>query len=217
MTPGCCPRHPNALAQRGHCPACLLEHAIGSGVTADASPPARFTIEVPLGRSPHSAVFLVRGEWPWRRLLRLKQWSFPAPAAFLDGFAHLRSHLESFAHPAIVMPVTAWLEPEGTASALTEFRQGMPLLDAVRRGRLSGSAAVSSLRKLRSVMGAAHEAGLVHGSIGAGNVFVTPSGDAPFLLDFGWTPLLSATRADPTGPPADVLALEVLESAVAGS
>jgi serine/threonine protein kinase len=215
MSAARCPRHPEAAAHAGHCSACLLENAMGAEVESDLEPAARFTIEVPLGRSDTSSVFLVRGEWPWRRVLRLKQWTRPAPPTFLGQFSDLRSRLEQFAHPAIVTPLTSWLEPGGTPSALTEFRQGLPLLEALERGRLANAAALSLLRELRAVVGAAHAAGLVHGSIVSGNVFVAPSCGSSFLLDFGFAPLLAASSED-VWRAADLAGLGFLESLASG-
>jgi serine/threonine protein kinase len=184
---------------------------MGAVVESDLQPAARFTIEVPLGRSDTSSVFLVRGEWPWRQVLRLKQWTRPAPSTFPGQFTGLRSRLEQFAHPAIVRPLAAWLEPGGTPSALTEFRQGMPLVEALARGRLASAAARSLLRELRAAVGAAHAAGLVHGSIVSGNVFVAPSCQSSFLLDFGFVPVVSPASED-VYRAADLNGLDVLES-----
>jgi serine/threonine protein kinase len=209
-----CPRHRTARAYRGHCAACLLEHAIVPEVAGDTAPVGQFTIEVPLGRSTHSSVFLVRGDWPWRRLLRLKQWAQPAPGPFLTRFTDLRSGLEAFAHPSIVIPVAAWLEPDGTPAALTEFRQGIPLLQAVGCGRLGRAAAVSLVRELRQVVVSAHGAGLVHGSVGPGNVFVSASGDMAFVLDFGFRTALSTAAADHTWRASDLSGFDSLESRV---
>lgn len=209
-----CPRHREATAHRGHCPACLLEQAIAPHVAEDTAPVGRFTIEVPLGRSAHSSVFLVRGDWPWRRLLRLKQWAQPAPGRFLTRLTEVQTGLEAFAHPSIVMPVAAWLEPDGTPAALTDFRQGIPLLHAVACGRLGGAAAVSLVRELREVVVSAHGAGLVHGSVGPGNVFVSASGDMAFVLDFGFKPALFTASGDDTWRAADLSGFDALESRV---
>ena len=129
MTLQSCTRHPHARPHRGHCPACLLEHAIAPGATGDARPAARFTLEVPLGRSMQSSVFLVSGEWPWQRLLRLKQWTQPAATGFVSRFADLQSRLKDFDHPFIVRPVAAWLEPQVTPSGLN----GLNLLESQAR------------------------------------------------------------------------------------
>ena len=114
-----------------------------------------------------------------------------------------------------MLPLTAWLEPAGTPSALTDFRQGIPLLAAVRDGQLSGAAALASLRELRQVVVSAHESGLFHGSIGPGNVLTTTSGSA-FILDFGFKPALSAGSPDVAWRAADLDGFDALESQILG-
>jgi hypothetical protein len=53
-----CARHPHAVAHAGHCPACLLEHA----VEAAPGETGILTIQLPLGRSASASVWLVRDE-----------------------------------------------------------------------------------------------------------------------------------------------------------
>ena len=200
-TPGC-QRHPAAAAVLGHCPACLLEAAFAP--PEDAGPATgSFTIQVPLGESEAALVFLVRGDAPVQGLLRMKQWRIPAPPGFVDGFGRLKAELEEWGPPAIVLPVTAWVDRTGRPSVVTHFRQGMPLLDAVRCGRLHPEDARSGLRQLHDVLDAAHQRGLAHGSMVPGNVFSAKSGGAPYLLDFGLGILLS----DP-GTPRDWVAAD---------
>jgi serine/threonine protein kinase len=135
-------------------------------------------------------VFLVRGGPPWQRLLRMKQWRTQVTLGFLEAFDELKLKLEAWREPAIVMPVTAWVDAAGLPSVLTEFRQGVPLLQLVSSGRLNTQAADAALQQLRDVIGAAHARSLAHGSIVAGNVFVGAAAPTAYLLDFGLAALL---------------------------
>lgn len=190
MSPRACSRHPAAADVAGCCAGCLLEGALSAG-QAGAEVVTNFTIQVPLGESSTGSVFLVRVESSTPRLLRLKRWHAEAQPDLVERFNHLKARLEEWCEPTIVMPVTAWMDPRGWPSFLTEFRQGLPLLDCVRSGKLNAALAAAGLRHLRGVVTAAHGRGLAHGSIVTGNVLAGRSNPAPHLLDFGIHPLLS--------------------------
>ena len=162
-----------------------------------------FTIQVPLGESEAALVFLVRGDSAARGLLRLKRWRTPAPAGFIDGFERLKGQLEEWRPPTIVIPVTAWVDGRGCPSVVTEFRQGMPLLESVRSGWLDPERARSGLRQLQETLDAAHQRGVAHGSVVPGNVFSARPGGAPYLLDFGFAVLLSGPSAPSDWAAAD--------------
>ena len=164
---------------------------------------ASFTIQVPLGESEAALVFLVRGDSISRGLLRLKRWRTPAPAGFIEGFERLKEQLEEWRPPAIVMPVTAWVDRMGCPSVVTEFRQGMPLLESVRSGWLDPERARSGLRQLQEILDEAHRRGVAHGSVVPGNVFSARPDGAPYLLDFGFAVLLSGPIAPSDWAAAD--------------
>jgi serine/threonine protein kinase len=208
-----CSRHPAGGHVGGYCAACLLEGALAPG---DDGPAAvgGFTIQVPLGESDAGSVFLVRGQSPWPRLLRLKRWRTQAPAGFVERFTELRAQLERWGHPAIVMPVTAWMDTAGCPSVLTEFRQGMPLLDSVSSRWLRADLAISGLRHLHAVVSAAHARGLAHGSLAAGNVFTARPDGAPYLLDFGFAHLFSPGTSVSSSAESDLDGLASIEAAV---
>jgi serine/threonine protein kinase len=187
-----CSRHPDAAPLRGHCPVCLLEAALPSSEPAEATV-GSFTIQVPLGESEAASVFVVREDGAVPRLLRLKRWHTPAPAGFVDGFERLRAQLQEWRPPAIVLPVTAWVDAHGRPSVVTDFRQGMPLLESVRSGWLHPDRARSGLRQLQEILDAAHARGLAHGSVVPNNVFSARPDGAPYLLDFGFGVLLSGS------------------------
>jgi len=198
-----CSRHPAAAAVRGHCPVCLLEAAIASPQGMETATGTSFTIQVPLGESEAALVFLVRGDSTARGLLRLKRWRTPAPAGFIEGFERLKGQLEEWRPPTIVMPVTAWVDRRGCPSVVTEFRQGMPLLESVKSGRLDPERARSGLRQLEEILDAAHQRGVAHGSVVPGNVFSSRPDRAPYLLDFGFAVLLSGPIAPSDWAAAD--------------
>ena len=212
MSPRACSRHPAAGHVEDYCAACLLEGALAPG---DDGPAAvgGFTIQVPLGESDAGSVFLVRGQSP-PRLLRLKRWRTQAPAGFVERFTELRAQLESWNEPAIVMPVAAWMDTAGCPSVLTEFRQGMPLLDSVSSRRLRADLAISGLRHLHAVVSAAHARGLAHGSLVAGNVFTARPDGAPYLLDFGFARLFSTGSSVSSFAEFDLHGLASIEAAV---
>ena len=172
-----------------------------------------FTIQVPLGETEAGTVFLVREDAPSRRLLRLKRWRTQRTDAFVERFTELKAQLEQWRQPAIVLPVAAWIDGAGRASALTEFRQGLPLLDSVRSGSLSGDLALAGLRRLREILGEAHARGLAHGSLVAGNVFTGRPDRAPYLLDFGFRPLFFPLAPLSIAAESDLDELAQLEAA----
>ena len=193
MTASGCERHPRAALHRGFCAACLVEEALAPALARPPQVMARFTIQMPLGVTDESSVFLAAGEWPWRRLLRLKTWRHRAPVDFLRRFAALQAALERVHDDAIVMPLAAWTDAEGRPCVLTEFRQGLPLLDCVESGRLARGDARDLLRALLEKTAAAQRRGLAHGSIVPGNVFWRPGGPV-FLLDFGLAPAITTQQ-----------------------
>lgn len=199
-----CSRHPAAPAFHGHCPACLFEAACGLPQQTPAATGGRLTIQVPLGEGEAASVFLVRDDSATPRLFRLKRWRTPAPVGFIEGFDRLKARLEAWRTPAIVLPVTAWVDETGCPSVVTDFRQGMPLLESIKSGWLRRERADLALRQLRETIDAAHARGLAHGSVVAGNVFSARPDGAPYLLDFGLAGLFS-----PPGEAADRVAADL--------
>jgi len=220
-----CLRHPTAATHRNFCAACLLEEALAPGNGSEAGPlvwtgekqaPGMppLSIQVPLGRSPSSSVFLVRTEELVPRLLRLKTWHVRAPDGFLARFQELKERLASWNDGGIDPPLAAGLDAAGCPSVLTEFRQGLPILDRVRSGALGQEAAVALLQPLMALTRAAHERGLVHGSIGPGNVIVQPDAATACLLDFGLVRLLDGSARQGLSPSADLAGWDALARAL---
>ena len=86
---------------------------------------------------------------------------------------------------------------------VTDFRQGMPLLESVRSGWLHPDRASAGLRQLQGLLDAAHHRGLAHGSVVPNNVFSSRPDGAPYLLDFGFAALLSGPGAPSASAAAD--------------
>jgi serine/threonine protein kinase len=209
-----------AATHRYYCAACLLEEAL---TPADTVAPTsmgpmdekhrggtrHLTIQMPLGESASASVFLVRGEYPDVRFLRLKTWRRPAAPGFLARFQQLQEQLEGWDCEAIVPPLAASIDATGCPSVLSGFRQGGPILDRVRSGRLNPEDACARLAPLLELTHRAHARGLVHGSIVPGNVIIQP-GSAACLLDFGLAPLFAVPGGDVALRSADVAGFAAL-------
>jgi serine/threonine protein kinase len=190
-----CEKHPLASPRGGWCPVCLLEEAL---LPDKVESPRRLVVQLPLGLTSSGSVFLVRQEAPAAGLLRLKIWHRQATPDFLDRFNELRQALAQAAETEIVAPIAGSLDTDGCPSVLTEFRRGVPLLQAVASGALSRRAAADLAGPVREVLGRMHARRLAHGSIVAGNLIVRPDLTAISLLDFG----LSALQHPPSSPAA---------------
>ena len=209
-----CRKHPLASPRGGLCPACLLEEALSPD---QATPPRRLTVHLPLGLTRSSSVFLVRQDAPSAGLLRLKTWHRAAPPDYLDRFYQLQEALAQAAETALVAPLAVSLDASGWPSVLTDFRRGVPVLEAVRSGALTARTAAEIAGPVRDLMHRMHLRGLAHGSIVHGNVIVRPDRTAAFLLDFG----LSALLRPPSSPAAraseDDEALDALLEAISSA
>jgi serine/threonine protein kinase len=194
----------------GLCAACLFEDALPPATPLTAAGSVHFTIQMPLGQSAAASVFLVKSEGQPTRLLRLKTWRRPAAAGFLDRFHRLQTELDSWGVEDVARPLAASLDATGCASVLTEFRQGVPILDRVSSGRLDREEAIALLAPLVAFAGKAHARGLVHGSIVAGNVIIDVESGRARLLDFGLTPLLASAEDRPALASADLAGFEAL-------
>ena len=186
-----CRRHPTAAVHGRHCAACLIERALTSAASDCAPEDAPYTIRVPLGESRDASVFVVEDA---RRLLRLKQWRRTAPPDFLERFKDLKERLDAWRQPSILAPMAAYVDASGCPSVVTEFRQGLPLLECVSRGRVAVEQAAVLIQKLVEVTTAAHARGLAHGSVVGSNVFLDADG-SPYLLDSGMAVILSLRAA----------------------
>ena len=221
-----CDRHPRAAAHGGHCPACLIEAALASSLadagtarqpaTARTAETRRLTICLPLGATARASVFLVREGAGSPRLLRLKVWLAPAAPGFLDRFDELRIRLERWRGSPIALPLAAFLDPAGCPAVLSEFRQGVPILDSVRAPSARAGSARASIRPVIDVLRAIHLEGLGHGSLVSGNVLVELQSGSAHVLDFGMAALLDPTWDSASLMRADRAGLAALCRAVRG-
>jgi serine/threonine protein kinase len=216
-----CARHPLAATHRYYCAACLLEEALTpADIVAPTSMEAsdekhrggtrHLTIQMPLGESASASVFLVKGEHPDLRFLRLKTWHRPAAPGFLARFQQLQEQLEGWDCEAIVPPLAASIDATGCPSVLSGFRQGVPILDRVKSGRLDPDDACARLTPLIELTHRAHARGLVHGSIVPGNVIIQPGSASACLLDFGLAPLFAVPGGDVAFRSADLAGFAAL-------
>lgn len=191
------------------------ESGDGSSETDDDPPAAArtLTICVPLGSSARASVYLVREE-PTGRLLRLKIWHAPAADGFLERFRELRMRLDPWRGQPIDVPLAASVDAAGCPAVLSEFRQGVPLLDSVRTGTVDAKQLRAVVRSIGSAIGSAHAAGLAHGSVVAGNVLVQPVRGASLLLDFGMAVALDPSADEASLMRADRLGLATLTRAI---
>ena len=172
--------------------------------------PRYLTIQMPLGESTSASVFLVKGEHPDLRFLRLKTWRRPAAPGFLARFQQLREQLEGWDCDAIVRPLAASLDAIGRPSVLSGFRQGVPIVDRVKSGRLDPEDACARLTPLVELTHRAHARGLVHGSIVPGNVIIPPDSAAACLLDFGLAPLFAVPGSEAAFASGDLAGFDAL-------
>jgi tRNA A-37 threonylcarbamoyl transferase component Bud32 len=160
-------------------------------VGAAAADAWRLTVHLPLGSSHRASVFLVSEDRPGGRLLRLKRWREPAAEGFLERFHLLRDRLASWRDGGIIRPLAAWLDDERRPAVLSEFVQGVPIVQAVTSGAVEGAQVLELIHPLRDTLRAAHAEGLTHGSLVSGNVVVQPRTGAAHLLDFGMAAVCS--------------------------
>lgn len=208
-----CIRHPTGASHGGHCAACLLEDAL-----AEAPPPERqwdqLVIRLPLGATASSSVFLATPSGPPLRLLRLKTWHTAAPRDFMTRFHFLQGQFARWTHPAVPLPLAAWVDACGRPFELSEFHQGIPILERAESGGFNRVDADDSLATLRTILCSAHRAGLVHGSVLPANILVSQRGNQVHLLDFGHAALMASDGDRWADAAADIANLDHLAEAV---
>jgi len=212
-----CRRHPLAAQHGGHCAACLLEEAIGDVSEEPTQGARQLRLQVPLGETASSSVFLVKSEGSPSRLLRLKVWRRPAEAGFLARFHQLQHQLDALGVEDMPRPLAAVVDAAGCPSVLSDFARGVPLLDRVRSGRLESGAAIACLAPLIAVVERAHAHDLAHGALVPGNVIVDCDSGRARLLDFGLTPLLIAAYDPAALASSDRLGFAVLTKTLQNS
>lgn len=90
----------------------------------------------------------------------------------------------------------------------------MPLIDRVQSGELDAGDAERCLDRLRAVVQRAHRLGLVHGSIGCGNIIATARAERVHLLDFGHAALMALEPDRLPAPESDIAGFDRLTAAI---
>jgi hypothetical protein len=99
-------------------------------------------------------------------------------------------------HPNLVPLLACGLTPEGTIYTITEFATGRPLTELLdRSARLTCEETTVLLEALAAGLAAAHERGVIHGTLSPGCVWLTPREDGSWpprlqTMDLGLDPLL---------------------------
>jgi putative nucleotidyltransferase with HDIG domain len=110
-------------------------------------------------------------------------------ASRLDRFLTHLKVVGSIRHPNVVDVLDVGQTPAGATFIVMEMLEGESLDERLERvGALDEITAVRVLGQIASAVGAAHDRGLVHGALKAGNVFITNNVDYPDfvkVLDFG--------------------------------
>jgi len=124
-------------------------------------------------------------------------------AARLERFLTHLKVVGSIRHPNIVDVLDVGQTSTGATFIVMEMLEGESLDERLERvGMLDEVTAVRVLAQVASAVGAAHDRGLIHGALKAGNVFITNNVDYPDfvkVLDFGAL-TLTATSAQKPSP-----------------
>lgn len=181
----------------GLCPACLLQHGMGTEGPGPANPsfvpptidelaklfPQLEILEC-LGRGGMGAVYKVRQP----RLDRLVALKILAPKKqtdpqFAERFEREARVLARLCHPNIVSIFDSG-EVQGRFYLIMEYVEGQTLRQVLRQGKLSASEAVRLVPKICEALQYAHGQGIVHRDIKPENILVDAQGNLK-IADFG--------------------------------
>lgn len=128
-------------------------------------------------------------------------------AATVDTEMLAASRLRDFNHPHVARMIDLRWD-ESCVVLVQEFVAGVSLAALLaERGRLGSAEVVTLLTPVADALGAAHAAGLLHGSLTPSAILLTPDG-RPVVTDLGIWPSL-------TGIPSGTARLEYLDPSVA--
>ena len=169
-----------------------------------------YRVVTELGQGPSGKVFYAEHPTIGRRAaIKVLSPKLSAGTDRLDRFLTDLKVVSGIRHPNIVDVLDIGKMPGGETFVVMEMLEGETLGERLERSKtLDEITTVRVLVQIASAVGAAHERGLVHGSLKGENVFITNSVDYPDfvkLLDFGALKLL------PPGPyvPSPYLAPEL--------
>jgi len=155
-----------------------------------------FRIERELGRGGAGVVYLAR-DTKLDRSVAIKS----LPAALMDNpkarsrFAREARVLASLNHPNIATIYEELKEAEGVGYLVLEYIPGDTLAERIRRGRLKLEEALTIGLQIAEAVAAAHEHGVIHRDLKAGNIKITPEGKVK-VLDFGLAKAISGETLD---------------------
>ena len=171
------------LGATGETAAAEAEEELAPGARAGA-----WEIVRTLARGGHGAVYLAQHRETSRRaavkVLYRRHASSPEMATRFVREGRILSRLR---HPGVVEILELGMLPDGRPFCAMELLEGKSLLALLAaRGRLAPSEALRMLEPVCAALDAAHQGGVIHRDVKAGNVFVV-AGDSPQvkLLDFG--------------------------------
>jgi len=166
----------------------------------------QFRIERELGRGGAGVVYLAH-DTKLDRQVAIKS----LPAALMDNpkarsrFSREARVLASLNHPNIATIYEELKEAEGAGYLVLEYIPGDTLAEQIRRGRLKLEKVLTIGLQIAEAVAAAHEHGVIHRDLKAGNIKITPEGKVK-VLDFGhsqscgwWKEQAEACPGDPGG------------------
>ena len=101
-----------------------------------------------------------------------------------DQFLHEARLVGQLSHPAIVQLYDVGINGEGTPFLVMEYVAGTTLEEHLQSHALTLQRACTWAADIARALGLAHSAGIIHGDIKTGNIFVTPE-EKVKLGDFG--------------------------------
>ena len=156
----------------------------------------QFRIERELGRGGAGVVYLGH-DTKLDRSVAIKS----LPAELMDNpkarsrFAREARVLASLNHPNIATIYEELKEAEGVGYLVLEYIPGDTLAERIRRGRLKLEEALTIGLQIAEAVAAAHEHGVIHRDLKAGNIKITPEGKVK-VLDFGLAKAVSGETLD---------------------
>lgn len=117
----------------------------------------------------------------------------------LERFHAERQILASLEHPGIARLIDGGSTAAGESYVVMEYIDGVPVTEYCHRHALALEPRLHLFQKICSALQAAHEKGVVHRDIKAGNILVG-SDEQPRIIDFGIAKVLSPDRRFSAGP-----------------
>ena len=181
------------------CAAALAAALHGPGRVAGAMLGPYRLIE-PLGRGGMAEVWLAEQTAGVLRRVALKipHVGLEEGRAAARRFAQERDFLAALEHPHIARLYDAGVSAEGSAYLAMELVAGVPITTFCDTARLAVPQRLALFQQVLGAVGHAHAHLVIHRDLKAGNILVTPDGQAK-LLDFGIARLLDEVEAP--GPP----------------